>query len=201
MTVEEFLVWHDTQEVRYQLWDGEVFPVHPVEDDQAPAAMAGGTARHAVITMNAGFALKQALKRRGCTTYSSDLGVHLPTSGRYAYPDVTVVCGQPEFVEDSERTLVNPTLIVEVLSPSTEMFDRGSKATAYRHVPSLETLVLVSQDRPAVEVYARDGAAWTFTEAEGTGETVDLLGVPVALADLFDGVTFPENPLPAGLVR
>ena len=193
-------MWHDTQEVRYQLWDGEVFPVHPVEDDQAPAAMAGGTARHARISMRAMFALEAALRGRGCTTYSSDLGVRLP-SGRYVYPDVTVVCGEPEFVEDSERTLVNPTLVVEVLSPSTESFDRGGKATAYRHVPSLQALVIVSQDRPAVEVFARDGTAWTFTEAEGLSESVELLGVEVPLADLFDGVTFPENPLPAGLVR
>lgn len=193
MTLDEFLAWEEKQEVRHHFWDGEAFPVHPVEDDQAPEAMAGGTARHAEITMNAGAALKRALRGDGCRTFSGDLGVLLPSTGRYVYPDLSVVCGAPEFAEESERTLLNPTLVLEVLSPSTEAFDRGGKAGAYRHVPSLSTLVFVSQDRPAVEVFRRDGAAWAFEEAEGLDASIPLLGADVALADLYDGVAFPEG--------
>ena len=198
MTLDEFLGWVETQESRHYLWDGEVFPVHPAEESQEPAAMAGGSARHARVMMRAMFALETALRGRGCTTYSGDLGVLLSTTGRYVFPDLSVVCGEPEFMDVSERVLTNPTLVLEVLSPSTEAFDRGGKATAYRHLSSLDVLLLVSQDRPAAEIYRREGARWTVEDAAGLDATVSLLGADVALADLYDGVEFPERVRPPG---
>ena len=148
--------------------------------------------------MRALFALETALRGRGCTTYSGDLGVLLSTTGRYVFPDLSVVCGEPEFADASQRVLTNTTLVLEVLSPSTEAFDCGSKATAYRRLPSLKALVLVSQDRLTAEIYRREGARWTVEDAAGLDATVSLLGADVALADLYDGVEFPERVRPPG---
>ena len=198
MTLDEFLEWIETQESRHYMWDGEVFPVHPPDESEEAAAMAGASARHARVMMRAMFALETALRGRGCTTYSGDLGVLLSTTGQYVFPDLSVVCGEPEFADASQRVLTNPTLVLEVLSPSTEAFDCGSKATAYRRLPSLKALVLVSQDRLAAEIYRREGARWTVEDAAGLDATVSLLGADVALADLYDGVEFPERVRPPG---
>ncbi len=198
MTAEEYLAWEETQDVRHHFWGGEAFPVHPEDDSLGPDAMAGGTTRHAEIGINAGTALKQALRGRGCRTFSGDLRIQLDDRGTYVYPDLSVVCGPVETAGDRDLTLLNPTLVLEVLSPSTEAFDRGGKATAYRRLPSLDVLVLVSQDRPAAEVYRREGARWTVEDAAGLDATVSLLGADVALADLYDGVEFPERVRPPG---
>ncbi len=175
MTPEAYFAWVAEQDEKHEFYDGEVF------------AMAGGSSRHARITVNVTIAFGVGLRPSGCEPYSSDMRVQLSESRRYVYPDFSAVCGPPEFLDAGELTLLNPTLVVEVLSPSTADFDLGTKATWYRALPSLQALVLVSQDAPNVTVHAREGDHWITTDVSGLSASIDVLGVRIALADLFLG--------------
>ena len=182
MSPEAYFAWEADQPDRHEFYDGEVF------------AMAGGTERHAAITANVVIELGTRLRARGCRPYTSDLRVQLAAERRYVYPDFTAVCGEPEFLDDDRLTLLNPTLVVEVLSSSTADFDRGTKALWYRALPSLESILIVAQDAPAVTAYRRDGDHWRTDDVTGLGATVDALGEAVELADLYRDVTFESEP-------
>lgn len=164
-------------------------------------AMAGGTEPHARIASNLVREIGNRLKGTPCRAYGSDLRVLSAATGDYAYPDVTVVCGPAEFgrAPDGQRTVANPKLIVEVLSPSTEADDRGVKFDGYRAVPSFEQYVLVAQDRPYALTFLRqpDGT-WSMRPYIGLDAVVTLpaVGVELPMADVYADVTFP--PPPAG---
>jgi len=155
--------------------------------------MVGGTARLAVITANVVIALGGALRPWGCRSSSSDLRVQLTESRRYVYPDFSVVCGDPEFLNDDGLTLLNPTLIVEVLSESTMDFDRGTKAMWYRAIPSLQMLLVASQDQPAATAYTRTDGHWFTEDHAGLNAQLDVLGTPIGLADFYLDVTFEDD--------
>ena len=156
-------------------------------------AMSGGSYQHAQIIGGLVRELGNALKKRPCSVVPSDLRLRVSPDGLYAYPDVVVICGDPKFADDRKDTLLNPTLIVEVLSPSTEAYDRGFKSAQYRTLASLEEYVLVSQAEPRVEVFRRQpGGHWLLSEAVSLAavcrfESLDC-GVP--LADIYDKVSF-----------
>lgn len=140
-------------------------------------AMAGGTPRHASLAAAFASELRAALRGRPCTVYSSDLRVRVQATGMATYPDVTVVCGHLETDAEDPDAVVNPALVVEVLSDSTEAHDRGEKAAHYRHVPSLREYVFVTQQHPRVEVYRRNEAGrWELFEF-GPGSTCELSSV------------------------
>ena len=157
-------------------------------------AMAGASPRHNAIAVNVTVALAGRLRGR-CHVLNSDQRVHVEATGLYAYPDVVVVCGAPRFHPRDEDTLTNPTLLVEVLSPLTEAYDRGAKFAHYRSIPSLMEYVLVSQDEPRVEHYRRlDTGQWLLTEYHGEGAllSVHTPGIEVPLAEIFGGLeAFP----------
>lgn len=156
-----------------------------------PVAMTGASRAHNLVSGNLFFVLKGQLRGRGCEIYSGDMRVRIPTTGAYVYPDVVVACGEPRFEDEELDTLVNPTVVVEVLSASTERYDRGDKWEHYRRIPSLRQYVLVSQDRPHVEWFTRqEGGLWLFAEAAGAEAEVWLesVGCALRLADLYDGV-------------
>ncbi len=176
MSPEAYFAWVEAQLEKYEYYDGEVF------------SMAGGSDRHARITVNTTVAFALALRPHGCATYSSDMRIQLTESRRYVYPDFSAVCGTPEFLDDGHLTLLNPTLVVEVRSPSTG--DLGTKALWYRALPSLEALVLVAQDAPAVTVHTRDGDRWEVEDVSGLGAGIEIVGERIALSDLYLGVTF-----------
>lgn len=143
-------------------------------------AMAGGTPSHAQIAANVTAALSAALKGRPCGAFSSDLRVRVVETDRSTYPDVTVVCGKRQLAPDDENAVVNPTLIVEVLSDSTEASDRGEKFAHLQRLPSLKEYVLVSQREQRVEVFRRgEGATWTLLPF--TSGRVDLKSVDAFL--------------------
>lgn len=181
LTAEEYLTLERQAEMKSEYIDGEM------------VAMTGGTSWHSLVTLNVGGELRQQLKQRACLVYSGDLRVRIPASGDYVYPDITVVCGEP-LLEDGHRDiLLNPTLIVEVLSPSTESYDRGRKFEGYRTLGSLKEYVLVSQDRPRVEHFLRqDGHVWLYTEVSGLDSSVSLasVGCQIPLAEIYDKVVF-----------
>lgn len=175
MTADEFLAWEREQPTKHEFFHGEVF------------AMAGGSPRHNVLCGNLVTALNSALRPRGCAVLTSDQRVTMASRGRYVYPDVSVVCGGLE--TESNDVLMNPTVLVEVLSGSTEQYDRGLKWEGYQRIASLEDYVLVSQAEPRIEHYRRapDGS-WNY-RAAGPGERVTLsTGVALIVDELFAGV-------------
>lgn len=173
MSLEAFLAWEQTQAQRYELVDGEAF------------AMAGGSTFHAHIGVNLAATLRQQLRPRGCFTFHE--GMKVRVGGDVLYPDVVVSCDPQQL----ERPLVErPALIVEVLSPSTESFDRGRKWALYQQLASLQAYLLVSQDALSVEVFVRAPQGWHYRREAGAAAVVELPAPPcrLALADVYDGL-------------
>lgn len=154
-------------------------------------AMAGASRKHNLIVTNIVRELSQQLKQRPCEVYPSDMRVRIPTTSLYTYPDVIVVCDEPQFEDDTNDTLLNPTLIVEVLSNTTEAYDRGKKFAQYRTLPSLVEYVLVTQDEPRVEHYVRQpDNRWLFSETPGLDGVVQCMSIhsELALQEIYDKV-------------
>jgi len=188
LTEAEYLRLERAAEFKSEFFDGEMF------------AMAGGTRAHSLISMNLGGELRSRLKDTPCVTYNTDLRIKSESTGLYTYLDVSVVCGEQRFLDDEEDTLLNPTLVVEVLSDSTEAYDRGKKFEHYRQIPSLREYVLVSQREPRVEQFTRqkDGT-WTLKEAVGLDGEIQLVsvGVMLHLSEVFAKVQFTPGGLRA----
>lgn len=188
LTEEEYLALERAAEFKSEFLAGEVF------------AMAGATFEHALIVGNAVGELRQQLKGRPCVVVPTDLRVRVEETGLYTYPDVVVVCGTPRFADEQEDTLLNPTLIIEVLSPSTEAYDRGAKFAHYRRISSLREYVLVTPTYPRVERFERQerGPDWTLSEVSGLTESVTLatIGCTLRLAELYDRVEVSAEPHP-----
>lgn len=156
---------------KHEFWAGEVF------------AMAGASYAHNLIVSNLIQLIGAALRDSPCVVLPSDLRVHVPASKGYVYPDLSIVCGGPDFLGEARDVIANPRVIVEVLSESTERFDRGDKFSGYRSLPSLSDYLLVGQTRARVEHYAREdeSAGWLLRE-HGPGSSLQLSGVEAALA-------------------
>lgn len=159
--------------------------------DGAIVAMTGGSVEHSRIKFDLARILGSQLAAGSCQGYDSDLRICVDPM-RYAYPDLTVVCGESRFEDAENDTLLNPTVIFEVLSPSTEAHDRGEKWGRYRQMPSLQQYVLVSQSQPLVEVFTRTGDLWTFRDARGLDGSINFasIGVTLPLAEVYTRVTF-----------
>lgn len=180
LTVPEFLALESQSLEKHEYHDGEIF------------AMAGGTPRHAKLALNISRLIGNALVGKSCSAYSSDLQV-AQTSTRFVYPDLTVVCEPPSFFEENTIAINNPTLIVEVLSPSTSNYDRGEKFARYRQIAAFKEYLLIGQDEPFVETwYKLDTNVWrvnTFTSLDQTFE-LSSIEVTVSMRDLYDKVDF-----------
>ena len=151
-------------------------------------AMAGAGWTHNQITANLIAAIHQQLRSGPCQSVPSDMRVQVNATGLYTYPDVVVVCGEPRFLDQKRDTLLNPSVIVEVLSPSTEAYDRGRKFEHYRSIESVSEYLLVSSERVSAELYTRQAdGRWLLTAAGRLEDTLDLesAGVRLAMADLY----------------
>lgn len=160
-------------------------------------AMSGATREHNLVVANLVRPLGSQLHEQPCEVYPSDMRVRIPT-GLYTYPDVTVVCGEPQFVDDTRDTLLNPLVVVEVLSKSTEAYDRGKKFEHYRSVDSIRHYVLVTVDRAHVEVYSRDpNSQWVLSEANGMVSAIELPAIQsrLVLADVYHKVLLVHDPV------
>ena len=157
-------------------------------------AMVGASRKRNLISGNVFAELRQQLKGMPCEAYTNDMRVKVPSVGLYTYPDVVVVCGEPQFEDSYIDTLLNPTLLVEVLSESTESYDRGKKSGYYRTIESLAEYLLVSQDEYRIEQYMkqRDGR-WLLADIRSLEGVVELVSVPcvLALIDVYDKVSIP----------
>lgn len=183
-SIEEYLKLERDASEKHEYFDGEI------------DARAGGTEQHSLIITNLIVALHPRLRGKSCRLYESNLRVRIPRTPAYAYPDLSVVCGPTQFDEEdgNRTTIVNPRVLIEVLSPSTELYDRGRKFQRCLQLESLEEYVLVSQEAPAIETFFRRGdGTWVFTPANGLAATSPLrsLDVELPLAEVYAGVGFP----------
>ena len=168
-TEDEYFEFERTSLGRWEYVDGEI------------RAMSGGTANHSTIAMNIGATLRAALFPRGCRVFGSDMKVHTG-DGVNTFPDISVVCGPLTFHRGRADLLTNPLLIVEVLSDSTEAYDRGDKFRHYQSIPTLTDYLLVAQDEARVELYTRCEDHWEYRQISGLTETVHLPSVETTLS-------------------
>ncbi len=179
LTPDEYLAIERQSELRSEYLDGEMF------------AMSGSSREHNLIVTNLSREISSRLRGHPCETYTNDQRVHIPSAGSYVYPDLVVACGEPLFQDQQFDSLLNPTLIVEVLSPSTEAYDRGGKFEHYQAIPSLAEYILVAQDKPRVEQFLRqDGNRWLLTAFSGLDARIVLPSIrcELALGDIYERI-------------
>lgn len=177
-TESEYLAREREAETKSEYFQGEIF------------AMAGGSPAHSIIAMNISISLGSQLRKKPCTAYTSDMRVKIAAIRKYCYPDVSVVCGKPEYEKDVfGESLLNPTLIVEVTSPSSADYDRGTKFAHYRALPSLKEYALVDSECVSVEVFSKQpNGKWLLSEYKSLSESALLESIDCALplAELYE---------------
>jgi Uma2 family endonuclease len=197
LTVAEYLHLERSAQTRSEFYRGEMF------------AMAGATRRHNLIVTNLISDLREQLRGQRCEVYPVDMKVQIAKNGLFTYPDVVIVCGRPEFFDDVEDVLLNPTLLIEVLSKSTYSYDRGFKSGSYRKLPSLAAYVLIEQEFPHIEHYQRSNPAgglrsnpagglrsadetWLLNESDALDKAIELpsIGCRLELKSVYDKVSF-----------
>ena len=181
LTEQEYLARERKAEFRSEFYRGEVF------------AMAGASREHNLITANISRSLGNQLAQRPCEVYQSDMKVRVAATGLVTYPDVVVGCGELKFSDDEKDVLLSPTVLAEVLSPSTAAYDCGPKAAHYRLLDSLDEFLLVDQNVPFLEHYRReDGETWRVTRHEGLDATIELpsLACRLPLTEIYAKVVF-----------
>jgi Uma2 family endonuclease len=187
-TVEEYFELERSRDYKSEYFRGEIF------------AMSGGSEAHSLIASNVIRRVGLQLEERPCRVYTSDMRVKCQT-GLYTYPDASIVCGKPELLGSRNDTLLNPLVIFEVLSETTEAYDRGKKFEHYMSIPSLRDYVLIPQDRPIVTRVSRDAehALWTVTVASGLESLLELPSavVSVPLRDIYAKIEFPPADEPS----
>ena len=182
-TAEEFLAFEAASEFKHELIDGEVYD------------MSGGTGEHSQIAANIIFSFLSQLESSSCRVNTSDMMLKV-SDDKYLYPDVSVVCGQPEYEDDSRLALVNPILVVEVTSPSSADADRGSKRVSYMRLPSVQAYLVIDQHRLCAELYERADVGWrlqVFTSVDDV-ITLDSLNIELPLARIYRGLSLDGQP-------
>ena len=181
VTPEEYLAAERLSETRSEYIDGGVFP------------MTGATENHSTVVLNIGAELNVQLRGRGCKAFVIDMKVRLPGSNKFFYPDAVVVCGERQYHDGRKDIITNPDVVIEVLSPGTESFDRGAKFEAYRTVESLKEYLLVAQDKPFIEQFVKNEAGkWEYASAIGLESSLTLpsIGCTLNLGAVYDKVDF-----------
>ena len=184
LTPEDYLALERSADFKSEYFNGEIF------------AMTGASESHNTIAVNVSSEIRQQLKKRPCKVYANDMRVKVDPTGLYTYPDVVVTCGKAQFDDTHLDTLLNPVLIVEVLSDSTEAYDRGRKFEHYRKLDSLVEYVLIAQNRPHIESYRRQAdQQWLLREYSELDGTLRLLSIDcdLALAEVYDKVELLEG--------
>ncbi|MDQ7034782.1 MAG: Uma2 family endonuclease [Anaerolineae bacterium] len=159
-------------------------------------AMAGASWEHNMICSSIIASLLPQLRGESCKVSPSDLRLKVTKTKLYTYPDITVICGEPKFAGNEFDTLVNPIVLIEVLSKSTEAYDRGEKFQHYRSIETLQNYLLISQDKPHIEGYTRqENGTWNLSEAIGLDAHFDIRSISctLALADVYENVSFPQT--------
>jgi Uma2 family endonuclease len=185
-TAEEYLALERSSETKHEYFNGEIF------------GTSGASKQHVLIVTNVVAELWSQLKRGPREVYSTDLRVKVAPTGLYTYPDVIVLCGEPQFSDEQKDTLLNPALIIEVLSESTKDYDRGGKFEQYRTINSFVEYLPIAQDRPHVEHHVRQAdGSWLLDETNSLNHTVQLKSVQCSLplSEIYNKIDFSSNPI------
>ncbi|MEM9954610.1 MAG: Uma2 family endonuclease [Chloroflexota bacterium] len=181
---KEYLALDADSDIRYEYLDGEIF------------AMAGASREHNIIASNTHIALGTQLRDKPCEIYQSDMRVQTKADKSYRYPDIVVVCDEPNFADTTPVSLKNPTLIIEVLSKSTSDNDESKKADEFRKMPSVQEYVIISQDSPRIQRYYRqDDINWLYTDVSGIDKQLILKSIDCVLdlGEVFRRIEFDEE--------
>jgi len=184
ITPEEYLAMEEISEIKHEYYQGEIF------------AMAGASSTHNVIVSNLNANAALPLSEKGCTAYMLDLKLWIKANGLFAYPDLMVVCGEPDFYKDRDDAITNPTVIVEILSKSTKDYDRGDKFKLYRSIPTLQEYVLIDQYSVHIEQYYLEAPnKWIFTEYHQMTDILKFAKIDfqISLQDIYHRVKFAEG--------
>jgi Uma2 family endonuclease len=189
-TIEQYLKLERVADERHEFLDGVIYD------------MAGESISHGQISMNLSALLVSQLKGKPCQAFSKDTKIFSSlqppnqkgTKGLFSYPDLVVVCGKLDVLDHKQDVILNATVVIEVLSPSTEAFDRGEKFRKYKVNPTLKDYVLVSQRRPEIEIYRRSDENWAYETVSGIGSVASIpsIGCSLPLIDVYDRVEFPD---------
>lgn len=184
MTEAEYLEYEQHAEYKNEYADGEII------------AMSGASRTHNVITLNTSANLHAQLREKPCESYQGDMRVKVKARATYRYPDVVIVCGEPEFADTNPPSLLNPTVLIEVLSPSTASIDRLQKLDEYRQIESLQEYLIISQEMARIDHYVRqDASSWLYTDVRDLSVSVHLPSIDCTLAlnDVYQRVTFDSE--------
>lgn len=184
MTLEEYLEFDRQSDERFEFIDGEVY------------SMSGGSPEHSLLANRVGRLLGNQLDNRGCKVFQADLRIKVPSMPPYRYADVSALCGEAEYDDaGKQRMLANPVLIVEVLSPSTQLYDRTRKFNAYKSIASLKEYLLISQDERYVILYTRHNDRFWLQSEYSDGEVLKLTSVECNLSvnEIYEGIIAGEN--------
>ena len=187
---KEYLARERAAETKSEYLRGEIY------------AISGGSPEHSTIIVNVTMAIGSQLKGTPCRAHSSDMKVRSTFAGLYSYPDLSIVCGEQRFHDERRDVIVNPTVIVEVLSPSTEGFDRGKKFAQYQQIESFRDYLLVAQDEPRIDHFSRDAdGGWYYRSTVGLDGKVVVpsIGCTLLLSDVYDRIEFPADLDAAGM--
>jgi len=180
MTIPEYLEMENAATVKHEYYKGEIF------------AMSGAKYEHNVVVANMFIALGALLEDKPCQPLGSDGRVHIEKNTLFTYPDISIVCGEPVFLNDDKMNLLNPSVIIEVLSKSTKDYDRGSKFMLYRSIPTLKEYILVEPETPYIEVFCINAMGlWELKEYNAITDTLAIrtIGVKLPLTRIYKGIT------------
>ena len=188
-TEEEYLQMEEQSSEKHEFYRGEIFLLHAGE----VSAMSGAKVTHNIISGNIFGEIKQKLKGKSCQPFNSDQRIYIPHNTLYTYPDISIVCGKPETKDDDELNLLNPSVIIEILSPSTRNYDMGGKFDLYRDILSLKEYILV--DTKSVRIYSfriNDSGHWELEEYKNIQDVllIKAIQTSIALTDIYEAVRF-----------
>ncbi len=192
LTMEEYLQWEKTQQEKHEYYRGEIFTMEGHGD---ALAMSGAGHRHNKIFSNLFGGLFSLLKNKTCQPFGSDMRIHIPENTLYTYPDITIICGDFISSDTDEDTVIQPTVIIEILTPSTKNYDRGEKFTLYRDIPVLKEYILVDTAAIRIEAFRINGRGnWELEEYKSVEGMLWIPSVDVSLpvADIYQGTKIPN---------
>ena len=180
---EQYLEMERASDTKHEYYNGEVF------------AMAGALLPHNDVFHNVYGTLVPFLKGKGCKPYGSDLRIHIPENTLYTYPDISIICGKPETTDNFRDSIINPSVVIEILSKSTKDYDRGTKFFLYRSIKSLKEYILIDSTSISVEIFTRQNDnSWILTEFKQLSDSffIATIGLTLHLKDIYDDVSFDE---------
>ncbi|MBL7738987.1 MAG: Uma2 family endonuclease [Chitinophagaceae bacterium] len=180
---EQYLEMERASEEKHEYYKGEIF------------AMSGASWRHNVIVKNINTKVLPFLVGKPCNMFGSDLRIHIPENSLYTYPGLSIICGQPETTDDEKDTVVRPSVLIEVLSKSTKVYDRGTKFHLYRSIPTLQEYILIDSTFICIEIYKRlPDNRWQLTDLRNLTDsfTISTIGLSIQLHDVYHDVSFNE---------